>query len=115
MNAVIGNLMSGNIFGAISEVFNESPQENIREAAFDILNGKDVEKNMMKLQKELMRAGGDREKIGEVGELMQTMSSGQADQTSTMEQILAIVGPKDAEKMGIPASGKRAKSDAIQF
>lgn len=35
---------------------------------------------------------------------MRDMASGRADQTSTMEKILAIVGPKDAEKRGITAS-----------
>ncbi|MGJ7579324.1 hypothetical protein ACSFA3_04000 [Variovorax sp. RHLX14] len=115
MSEVINNLMGGNVLGAISSLFKESPQENIREAAIDILKGEKVDKNMEKLTTEMQRTGGDREKITEVNELMQTMASGKADQTSTMEQILAIVGPKDAEKMGLPPSGKRMKSDSIQF
>lgn len=104
MNAVIGNLMTGNFFGALTAMFDESPQENSREAAVDILDGKNVEQNLAKLQGELQRNGGDREKIAQVDELMQDMASGRADQTSTMEKILAIVGPKDAEKRGVAAS-----------
>ena len=115
MSEVIGNLLGGNIIGAISSLFNESPQENIREAALDILNGKNVDQNLKKLQGELQRTGGDRAKIEEVGKLMQDMAAGTTDMTSTMEQILAIVGPKDAQKRGLPASGKRTKSDGIQF
>ena len=100
MSAVIGNLLGGNIFGAISEMLNESPQENIREAAGDILKGDDVAKNMAKLRNELIRMGGDREKMAQVDSLMQQMDAGQADQTSTMEQILAIVDRKSSEKNG---------------
>ena len=46
---VFGNLVTGNIFGAFKSMVNESPQENIREAVVDILNGKKVEENREKL------------------------------------------------------------------
>lgn len=115
MSEIIGNLMGGNVIGAIASIFQKPPQEQIREAVKAILEGEDVEKNMEKLQGALQKPGGDREKMEEVGGLVQDMASGQADQMSTMEQILAIVGPGDAKKMGIPESGKRVKSDSIQF
>ncbi len=115
MIEVIGNLVGGNIFGAVTSMFKESPQENIREAAFDILRGEKVEANMEKLARELQRPGGDRAKLEEVGGLMAQMSSGEADLTSTMEQILGIVGPKDAQKMGIPAGGSRGQANIVQF
>ena len=115
MIEAIGDLVGGNIFGAVSSMFKESPQENIREAAIDILKGDDIDKNLEKLAGELKRPGGDRAKLEQVGQLMAEMSSGTADLTSTMEQILGIVGPKDAQKMGISTSGTGARSGAVQF
>ena len=107
---VFGNLVTGNIFGAFKSMVNESPQENIREAVVDILNGKKVEENREKLCKELQRSGGDREKMAQVDQLMGDMAQGKADETSTMEQILLIVGAKDADRMGITPSNVRGKS-----
>lgn len=118
MSAVeaFGSLVTGNLVGAIDALFKESPEENIREAAKDILDGKDVGKNMQKLQGELARSGGNREKVAQVDGLMKEMASGRADLTSTMEQILSIVGPKDARKMGItPTNAGGKSSGCVEF
>lgn len=115
MNAVVGNLMGGNVIGAISSLFKKSPLVHVREAVVAILKGEDVEKNMEKLQGALQSPGGDRKKMAEVGALLSGMGAGQKSQDSTMEQILALVDPEAAKKMGIFPSGSAFRSDSIQF
>lgn len=118
MSAVeaLGNFMTGNVIGGLKSLFDEPPDENIREAAKDILDGKNVEQNLQKLQGELARSGGDRDKMAQVDGLMNELASGGADLQSTMEQILLIVGPKDARNMGITSTNAGGKSSGcIQF
>ena len=115
MSAVIGNLMGGNVIGAISSIFKKSPLVHIREAVVAILKGENTDENMEKLQGALQSPGGDRGKMAEVQNLLGGMGAGAANQTSTMEQILALVDPDEAKKMGILSSGARPKTDTIQF
>lgn len=115
MSAVIGNLMGGNVLGAISSLFHKSPLVHVREAVTAILKGEDVDKNMEKLQEAVQSPGGDRQKMAQVGDLLGGMDSSQESQTSTMEKILTLVDPDAAKKMGISPLSSAFKSGGIQF
>jgi len=105
MSEVIGKFLSGDFFGAIGSLFDESPQENVREAALDILDGKKVDENMEKLEAELGKGGGDEKKLARVRELFAQLDAPGADSRQIMGEILSIVGPKDAAKRGFGPDG----------
>lgn len=115
MSAVIGNLMGGNVIGALSSLFQKSPITHVREAVTAILKGEDVNKNMQKLQEAVQSPGGDEKKMAKVGDLLSGMDSSSASQTSTMERILTLVDPEAAKKMGISPFNSAFKSDGIRF
>jgi hypothetical protein len=117
MIELISNVLGGNPFKAISSLFSESPQKNIREAVVGLLDGKDRQKNMAKIHEQLARPGGDRGKLEEVNALLAAEGEGDVS-AETLEKILTIVKPDESGKRvtytGSPMSfGETSKHSGV--
>jgi hypothetical protein len=107
IGGAIGSLMGGNPIDAFKKIFNEKPEENIREAVYDIREDKCTpEQGIEKIMGQLAE-GGDNEVLQQVRQLMSQLEQG-GDADEIFQAIHELVDPKGADKTTQKLSGGSA-------
>jgi hypothetical protein len=118
VGGALQSMMMGDPIAALHKLFDESPEENIREAAFDVRTGKCTpEQGIEKILKELEK-GGDSEALAQVQQLVAELEAG-GDPEAIFQAIHEIVDPKGADKLTRESSrsvaSSRPGSSSIDF
>jgi hypothetical protein len=107
VGGAFGSLMSGNPIDAFKKIFNEKPEENIREAVYDIREGKCTpEEGIRKIMGQLAE-GGSNETLQQVQQLMMELQAG-GNPEEIFQKIHELVDPKGADKTTNRISGSNA-------